>query len=389
MESLIGRSFDVMAVKEQHRKRITFLVSAVICILICAVVFYLLFHWFINRQYDSYEVVQAVSVKNGSSQNYVSYADGVIRYGRDGVTTVDNKGTSLWSGSYDMVNPKIDTCQSSAVIADIGGKSLYVYKGDDTGTDFSVDYPIVQACVSRQGVIAVMWEESASNTIAIYNPFDQSNKLLAEIPTNVEDGYPVCMDLSPDGSSIAVSYLCVTSGAAQSRVTFYNFSEVGKNANCLVGAHNYNETVISEIRFLDEDNVCLFGEKGFYIWNNMKQPKAVAKKTFSETIKSAFCNEDVVGMILDAGEEKAQMILYDTEGKKKLSQKVDADYTSVQICEDEILLNSATKCVVYRTNGVKKFSKNLSSKISYFFPGQKTNRYFLIQDSKIKTIKLK
>ena len=197
------------------------------------------------------------------------------------------------------------------------------------------------------------------------------------------------MDLSPDGSSIAVSYLCVTSGAAQSRVTFYNFSEVGKNANCLVGAHNYNETVISEIRFLDEDNVCLFGEKGFYIWNNMKQPKAVAKKTFSETIKSAFCNEDVVGMILDAGEEKAQMILYDTEGKKKLSQKVDADYTSVQICEDEILLNSATKCVVYRTNGVKKFSKNLSSKISYFFPGQKTNRYFLIQDSKIKTIKLK
>lgn len=389
MESLIGRSFDVIAVKEQHRKRMIFVVSAIVCILVCAAIFYLGFHWFINRQYDSYEVTKSVSVKNGSSMNYVSYEDGLIRYGRDGVTAVDNKGNSLWSASYDMANPKIDTCGASAVVADIGGKSLYVYKGDETGTDFSVDYPIVQACVSGQGVVAVLLEENASNTIAIYNPFDKSNKLLAEIPTNVEDGYPVCLDLSPDGSSVAASYLCVTSGVAQSRVAFYNFSEVGKNANCLVGAHNYNETLISEIRFMDESTVCLFGEKGFYIWENMKQPSSVYKKEFSEEIKSAFSDDEYVGIILNDTDENASMHIYDKEGKEKLTTDVESDYTHVQICDGEVLLNSSTKCAVYKTNGIKKFTKNLNSKISYFFPGHKTNRYFFIQDSKIKIIKLK
>lgn len=389
MESFIERSFDATALKEQHRRRLIYILSAVACILVCVGIFYLGFRWFINRQYDSYKVVETVSVKNGMSMNYVAYEEGIIRYGRDGVTAVDNKGNSLWSGSYEMANPKIDTCESSAVIADIGGKSLYVYKGEDTGVDFTVDYPIVQACVSKQGVIAVLMEESASNTIAIYNPFDKSNKLLAEIPTNVEDGYPVCMDLSSDGSSVAASYLCVTSGVAQSRVTFYNFTEVGKNANCLVGAHNYNDSIISDIRFMDESNVCLFSEKGFHIWSNMKQPSSTFDKEFSKEIKSAFCGEDTIGIVLKEDEDVVKMHLYDMKGKENLSVKVDDDYTHIQICKDEVLMNSATKCVVYRTNGVKKFSKKLGSKISYFFSGQKMNRYFLVQDSKIKVIKLK
>ncbi len=389
MESLIGRSFDAVTVRMQYRKRALFILSAIVCILICAVLFSVGFYWFINRVYDSYEVTESISVKNGNSLNYAPYDGGIIRYGRDGATAVDDKGNSIWSGSYDMANPKIDTCGESAVIADIGGKSLYIYQQEENGIDFSVDYPIVQACVSRQGVIAVLWEESNSNTIALYNPFDKTDTLLAEIPTNVEDGYPVCMDLSPDGSSVAVSYLCVTSGAAQSRATFYNFSEVGKNSNNLVGAHNYDDALISEICFLDESNVCLFGEKGFYLWSNMKQPVAGPIKEFTEGIRSAFCDDGFVGVILQNSDEAPKMHLYNMEGEEKLSVQVDSDYAHVKLYDDEILLYSSEKCSVYRTNGVKKFSKNFNEKISGFFPGQRRNRYFMFQNSKIQVIRLK
>lgn len=389
MESLIGRSFDVIALKERRRKKIRFIVSAVACILVCAAIFYLGFHWFLNRQYDSYKIEHSVYVKNGNSMDYMAYRDGIIRYGRDGVTAVDRKGNSIWSGSYEMANPKADTCGSSVVIADVGGQSLYVHKGDGTGTEFTVDYPIVQACISEQGVTAVLVEESSSNTIALYNPFDKSDILLAEIPTNVEDGYPVGLDLSPDGSSVVASYLCVTTGAAQSRVAFYNFTEVGKNTNSLVGAHNYNETLISEVQFMDNSTVCLFGDNGFYLWTNMRQPEAAAKKEFEEEIQSAFINEEYVGVLLKKDSDTSTMKLYDMEGSLDLTTTVDSTYTHVQICKDEILFHSANQCAIYRTNGVKKFSKELSSKISYFFPSEKKNHYFFVQDSKIKIIKLK
>lgn len=389
MESLIGRSFDVIAWKEQRRKRVVLILSALAGILVCLAIFYLGFHWFINRQYHSYKVEHSVYVKDGSSMNYAAYQDGILRYGRDGVTAVDQKGNSIWSGSYDMANPKADTCESSAVIADIGGKSLYIYKGSGTGTELTVDYPIVQACVSRQGVVAVLLEENSSNTIALYNPFDKSEKLLAEIPTNVEDGYPVSLDLSADGSSVVASYLGVMTGVPQSRVAFYNFTDVGKNANCLVGAHNYDETIISEVRFMDTSTVCLFGERGFYLWENMKKPEEAGKKEFSDEIQSAFINDTYVGVILKRDEDTAGMKVYNTEAGEELSVTIKNDYTHVQIREDEILLNSNDHCMIYRINGVKKFDKKLSNKISWFFPCKKSNRYFMIQNSKIKVIKLK
>lgn len=388
MESLIGRSFDIIALKEQRKRKIIFVITAAACIVVCAAIFYLGFHWFINRQYSSYKVEKSVYVKGGDSMSYTSYQEGILRYDRDGVTAVDQKGNSLWSGSYDMANPSVDTCGESAVIADIGGTSLYVNRGTGTGTEFTVNYPIVQACVSRQGVIAVLMEEVSSNTIALYNPFDKSGKLLAEIPTNVEDGYPVSLDLSPDGSSVVVSYLSVTTGIAQSRVTFYNFTEVGKNANYLVGAHNYDGLIISEVRFMNDSTVCLFGEKGFYLWQNMRQPKEAGQKEFSDEIQSAFINEEYVGVILKNDDDNARMKVYDIRANEKLSTTIPNTYTKVQIREDEILLNSNEHCMIYRINGVQKFDKKMNNKISYFFPCKKRNRYFLIQNSKIKVIKL-
>ncbi len=389
MKSLVGRSFDITVLSEQKKKKTRFVILTVACILVCAAIFYLGFRWFLNRQYDSYQVERSVYVKNGNSMSYETYHDGIIRYGRDGVTAIDRKGNSIWGGSYEMANPRADTCGSSVVIADIGGDSLYVYRGEGTGTVFTVDYPIVQACISNQGVIAVLLEESSSNTIALYNPFNKAEALLAEIPTNVEDGYPVSVDLSPDGSSVVASYLNVTTGAAQSHVAFYNFSEVGKNANCLVGAHNYKETLISEVQFMGNSDVCLFGEKGVYLWSNMKRPEASAKQEFEETIQSAFIDEGHVGFLLKKDDAKNILRLYDKSGNNTLTTEVDASFTHIQIREDEILLNSTERCAIYRTNGVRKFSQDLKSTISYFFPSERKNYYFFVQDSKIKVIKLK
>lgn len=390
MESYIGRSFDSMAIKRTQRKRILFVLGMIGCIAACMGIFYFGFHWFVNRQYTGYTVVKSVKVKEGKSMEYAAYEEGVLHYDRDGITAVDSKGNPLWSGSYEMANPKVDTCGASVVVADVGEKSLYAYKGEDTGTELLVDYPIVQACISKQGVVAVLTEEKSSNTIALYNPFSKNNKLLAEIPTNVEDGYPVSLAISPDGSSVVASYLCVTTGTIQTKVVFYNFSEVGKNANYLVGAHNYNDTMISQIRFLGDSAICLFGEKGFYLWENAKQPKAVAKKLYTQEIQSAFVSEKYVGVVVKGQQDSQRnMCIYDTQGKRVLKKSVSGDYTQVQMRGEEVLFYSTGKCFIYRINGVKKWQCNLSENISYLFPSQKNNRYFMIQDSKIKIIKLK
>ena len=390
MRSLIGRSFDAVALQEQHKKRRNCIGITIVSILLCCVLFYFAYHWFLNRQFTSHSVTSTMKVQDDKMVHYRSFESGILRYGRDGASAISDKGQTVWNGSYDMATPKADTCGSSVVIADIGEKSLYVYKGsEDKGASFRVDYPIVQACVSEQGIVAVLTEDISSNTIYLYDLFTDSDKLLAEIPTNVDDGYPVSLDIAPDGSSIVVSYLCVTTGIAQSRVAFYNFSDVGKNENCFVGAHNYNDRMISEVHFWDNDHVILFAEKGFAVWENMKQPKAVWKKPFSGEIQSAVVNDSYVGLVLKEGETESRLYLYGQDRERKLAINVDSSYDHVEMSDDEVLFYTAGSCTIYRTNGVKKYNEQFKSKISAFFPGKRHNRYFMIQNSKVKVIRLK
>lgn len=389
MESLVGRSQDVYVMTEKRRKRRIFILTCLGGILVAALVLGLLIHLYINREYNGYQVKKTIKVKNSSTMQYMPYNGGVLRYSRDGVSAMNADGNDSWNGSYDMENPVVDICDSSVAVADIGGTDVFVYNEGSAGTEFTTDYPILQVCVSKQGVVAVMLEDTSSNMIQIYNPYDNSNKLLVEIPTNVEEGYPVSMDLSPEGTSLVASYVCITSGAVESRAAFYDFTEVGKNTNCLVGAQQYQDRVISEVRFLGASQVCLFSEKGFCIWEDMKKPKETIAKDFDEEIQSAFCNEDYIGVITESGKDsKSNLKLYDGKGKNIMSRSISSEYTYAMIDGKEILIHSADQCMIYRVNGAKKLQCSLDQKINQFFPAEGMNYYFLIRDSKLEKIKL-
>lgn len=391
MESLLGRSQDAVLVLERRRRRKRILLTVLVSIAVAAAILAVIVNRYINLEYNSYRVEKTISVKNSSTMQYMPYPGGVLKYSRDGVSAIDAGGQELWNGSYEMDHPEVDICGNSVVVADIGGKGLYVYTEKNAGTEMTMDYPVLQARVSEQGVIAVMLEDKASNMINIYNPYASGDKLLVEIPTNVEEGYPVAMDLSSDGTNMAVSYACVTSGTVESRAAFYNFTNVGKNTNCLVGAQEYKDRVIAEVRYLGESELGLFSEKGFSIWTNFKKPVESVTKSFKNDIRSVFCDSDYVGVVIDdmKKEEQSTMNVYNLKGKKVMSRHIPNDYAHIAISGNEIMLNTVTDCTVYRVNGVRKWKCRLKNKISYFLPGDGMNRYFLVEDSEIEYIRLK
>lgn len=392
MDSFVGRSQDIAIISGRRRKIILFIVICTACIVVASVIFILLVNSFMNRRYTSYEVTREVPVTGDSFVKYASYDDKVLRYNRDGISALDASGSIIWNGSYNMVSPSADVCGKYVVAADIGGKTLFVYNEEGQGKEVTTDYPIVQASVSASGIIAVLLEQATSNVINIYNPYDVSNRLLVEIPTNVDEGYPVCIDISPEGTNLVAAYVCVTNGKIQSRAAFYDFTDVGKNTNCLVGAKNYDEIVISDVRFLDSDNICIFTDNGFSVWRNAKKPRESYSNTYEEKIKSAFCNNKYVGMVFEnsSSTRPYQMKVYDISGKKVLDLGFNNDYNTVRMYgNDEILFNSASECEIFRINGVKKLSCQVNGRVLNFFPAEGINRYYFVMDDKIQEIKLK
>ena len=392
MESFVGRSQDAFAINERRHKRMVFILIMAACVVVAAGIFLLLINVFINTKYTGYETVKEISLNESSSSKYASYQDYVLKYSRDGISVVDEDGNAVWNGSYDMKSPAIDIAGKYVVVADIGAKEFIVYNGEDSGTTVTTDYPIVQASVAENGVTAVLLEEKAANDIEIYNPYDvSSDRLLAQIPTNVDEGYPVCIDISPDGANVAASFVCVANADIQSRVAFYNFSNVGKNTNFLVGAKNYNDEMVSEVRFLNDEDICIFGDSGYSIWSNFKKPEQRFQKKYKEEIKSAFCSDKYVGMIFDknGSDSDYNMKVYKTSGKKVLDINFKEEFTDVNLNGSEIILNSVSQCTIYRINGVRRFYSKIDGKILKFFNADGINRYFIVTDNSIKKIKLK
>ncbi len=385
-----GEEIDMRAEEKSIKNKRLFLLISLASVVVAVGIFVLLINGFVNRRFQSYEVVRSIQRQDTNTEQYVSFDGRLIKYSKDGISEINLSKEILWTGSYDMNNPSLVHCGEYILVADIGGKEAYIYNGKDTGTELAVDYEIQQACVSRQGVVALLLEDTSSNAINIYNPYDVSSSLLIEIPTNVEDGYPVKIALSPDGTSLVASYVCVTSGKAETRVAFYNFSETGKNSDCLVGAQNYEDTLIADIHFMGDDTVCLFGDKGFYLWEHMKQPQQSIKKEIKQSIKSIFSGERYVGLVLETGKDKIpyQLQIYNIKGNRITAVNFDYEYDSIELAGDEILMHSAKECTIFRLNGVQRLRCTVDEGVAYFFRASRKYRYYILDDSTIKEVKL-
>ena len=166
-----------------------FIVICIASVIVAVGIFILLVNGYINKRYTGYEVLKEGQRQDAGAEKYLTCGDNFVKYSKDGISGVDINGKTLWTGSYEMSNPVVVMQGQYILVADIGGKDAVIYNGKHEATELSVDYEIKQADVSGQGLVALLLEDTSSDMINIYNPYDVSSKLLVKIPTNVDDGY--------------------------------------------------------------------------------------------------------------------------------------------------------------------------------------------------------
>lgn len=382
---------------KQQRKRSRLGIKITIVVCIFAVISVSVYGWYLynNQNYSSYEAKELAERSDGASTHYISYNKGqLLKYSRDGAMAMDGDGNILWNGSYEFANPMAAVCNGYVVIADIGGMQACVYNGSDSGTLIEVYYPIEQAVIAGQGVVALLLKEETSDVIQIYDPYDNTNKgLLVEIPTNVQnDGFPTDIAISEDGTKLVTSMIRIAGGAQENYVNFYNFSEVGENnLNRLVGARSFKDVTVSDVEFLNNDSVFVGTEKGFSLYSMKQLPNDVLDKKFKKDIRSMFTSDSYVGVILDDYSEEASYLLnvYGLDGKLVYERQVNFDYTGAFLSGREIALYDNMHLEIYRLNGKKKYKGSFENGISQVIPINNFETYIIMNQGTIYQIKLK
>ena len=330
-------------------------------------------------------IVQGADVKN--------LGGNILLYSKDGASCVDAKGKAVWNRTYEMQTPLISISGQTAAIGDYNGRSIYVMdKSGEKGT-INTNLPIRDFCVSENGVVAAVLDDSNLVRINLYNGNENTEETIVTSTASMDkSGYPMSISLTPNGKIMAVAYLYVDSGNMKSSVAFYNFGEVGQNeTDNYVSGYDYLNTVIPYVRFMDNDSAFAVSDDRIVFFAGAERPTNIASNLLEEEIQSIYYNENYVGLVFNnqSGESAYRLDVYNSSGSKVGSQFFDIDYTDIVFSKDQIIIYSDTDCQISNIKGVDKFIGNFEKNTSLLIPTTSVYRYVIVTADSVDTIELK
>jgi hypothetical protein len=294
---------------------------------------------------------------------------------------------NIWSASYNFKNPKVITCGRYVAVADIGGKEVHVYDDDGSLDKIESSKDICQVEMSDTGMVAIMAKEK----MAYYITIIKNSKKYIDIKTRIkEDGYPIDMAFSQDSRKLVTSYAKVENGEMNNYVTFYNFSEVGKNYESkMVKIDSYGSVMVPKVEFMDKDTVCVFSGERFIVYAMKEVPEEKFKSAkFNKAIKSVLCSDEYIGVITDSDTgADSELVLYSKDGREKLNKNFRFNYESVEIINDDIIFNNGTDGLVIRVSGKTKFQGSFKEEVQHLIPYNNRDKYVLITPQNIERVR--
>lgn len=367
----------------KKRWKKTALIAAVVVAL--AVGVYLL----INLQtYTSARALDTYTVSGASGSAYEQFADGVLKYSRDGISYLNLHGEEMWNQPYQMKNPVVDVNGSSAAVADKGGNAVLVFNEEGVRGETQTNLPIERVRVSEQGIVSVILTDENEARVLCY---DAAGNLLVENKTSMNGtGYPLDVALSPDGETMQVLYLYTEAGAVKSRVIYYNFGESGEEkTDHLVAQTEYEDTVMASGFFMDEKISVAVGDNRLTIYRGGNVPEETENIEIKKQIKSVFHNEKYIGMVLkNEGKEGYELRLYNTRGQVAMSENFTGDYSHVKLCGSQVIMYDGKNCSIFTRGGIHKFDGEMNSNILEIFSVPGVNKYIVMNENGLEVVRL-
>lgn len=336
------------------------------------------------------QVYKTASYAKTSSDNnqYVAFHNGIIRYSRNGVSYLNHKNKELWIQSGQFKNPIIDLNKNVFAVADCGGNSIQIFDRKGLKGEFETTLPIEKISISNQGVISAILKNGDTPSIVTY---DTSGNVLVENEVSVSSlGYPTALEMSADGTVLAVTYTDAGSGTLKSNVICYNFGEKGKNkTNHIVSQEEYKDEIMPEIYFMDQSNMVVVSDSSFVIYSGKDVPKKKKEITLKQEIQSTFHTSKYIGFIL-LKEDKTgyEVCLYNKSGKQVMHKDIKGEYSNVSMVGKEIIMYEGSRYCVITSTGIERINKDLGMNILSVIPANGINKYWVMGTNELRVIYL-
>lgn len=341
-----------------------------------------------NQSYTSVHKAASYEDETSDTNRYAQFADGIVRYSRDGIVYLNRKNEEQWIQPCQMKNPVIDVNEETFAVADSGGNSILVFTEEGLKGEMETTLPIEKMSVSSQGIVSTILKNEGSPMIVTY---DATGNILVEHQATMNStGYPLALDISKDGMTLAVSYLSTKDGAMKSRVAYYNFGEAGKDkTDHEVSMEEYGGSIVPEVYFMDDTTSVAVSDSSFIIYEGKDTPQKKKEVEINQEIKSVFHTDKYIGFVLlNKNKSGYEARLYNKSGKQVMNKAFTGEYSNVKMHKDEIIMYDGTKCCIITNNGIMRFKGDLQTNALEVIPARGINRYLVMSADELRVVYL-
>lgn len=387
---------DMKSYKEKlFRHRAGIGIRGLLCMALVAALVLGMWSWSRYKTYTTYEILASTQRTDTLNTQYAEYNGKLLKYSRDGISCVNLKNEAVWSQTYNMQTPILDVCQNSVVVADMQGNEVYIFNEEGLQTQITTLLPIQQVSISSQGVTALLLSDSSTSWIYLY---DREGNNLTESQCRLnETGQPLSIGISSDGAKLAVSYLQIQDGTANSCIVFYNFGPVGGNfVDKIVASKIYEDTLIPKIKYLGDSICAAVSDRGIIYYEGKEIPEEIVTVEEAKEIQSIFFGSDTVGLVTEGteeaeGEEGARysVCLYNASGNQVLNQGTNLSYNQAKISGGDLILFNENECEIYSEQGVLRYAGSFDGTIMDIYKSSGLRKYIFVFSDRTEEVKLK
>lgn len=373
----------------RHRRKVLTKVAITVVILVVIVVAVRL--WSELRSYDSYEVKQTIEEGDKSAVSYDNFCGNIVEYSNDGILYMDGDGEQIWNQSFEMTKPEISKCKNYLTAYDKGGTKLFIIEKDGVKKELETSMPIVTACISKQGIVAVLVNEDDKYYVKMY---DETGKEIASGEFFGEQGrVPIDIALSYDAKKLAVDMVDITKGKIDTTISFYNFGTVGQNEiDNNVGTYTYEDVLVPDITYVSDDTMIAIGDSKIMTFTGSQKPELDETIEFKQEVNDVYYNEKYVGIAYGNNDENctSHIEVYDLNGNTIMENNTEIPYTKIGLnANNEVCVMSDYECELFTIHSVKKFSCKFDSKIYDILYENGGNNYIFVYEGKVDEVRLK
>ncbi len=371
----------------RHRLGKVLRVAIVVAILIAVIA--LMNRDYQNKTYDDYDILEKSVRQDSDTSEYLAYNGHVLKYSRDGAEAFDGTDKILWNVTYEMQDPRVATCGDFVAMGDEQGTEIIVTDSAERLTRIETKLPVLNFCVTKTGVVAVVLEDAGASWIRLY---DREGAELASIRSSMaESGYPIDISLSDSGILLAVAYVRVDGEKLKSSVAFYNFGDVGANeSDHYMSGYDFEDTLIPRVKFLNDSSAFAVGDNRFILFSGDQKPEKKFEYDFETEIEGVYYGQERVVLIRRAvGDEGYMADVYNVAGELLLSQQFALEYSDVQVTKDRLIVYNESRCLIYNMKGKVKFDGAFDDSTLLCAPTSDARKYVLINRETSQLIRLK